>query len=313
MALVNDMSSSILSPMDVMKRGLGYVGIGREQQARLSVKDKASEFQSHYGSSPLNVADIWFDLCHTTIEEACLEEKEKSERGFKRFMIAHYFLWTYPKNVKLVKSRFNICLRYLEGSELWYWPTKIRALKEKKIVWTSDLDRHDTAIIPITLDGVNYRAWEKKHPTLNKDPGFFDHKHNSCGFKYEIAIKIYEPKIVWLKGPIRCGKNDKTVFKEDGLKQKLESTPGKMGIADGGYEIEETGFLCIPNTQDSKELRRFKSRARCRHETLNGRLENFAILQHTFRHGMKCHKVAFEAVAVIIQYQMDNGSPIFDV
>jgi hypothetical protein len=28
---------------------------------------------------------------------------------------------------------------------------------------------------------------------------------------------------------------------------------------------------------------------------------------------MKCHGIAFEAVAVIIQYQMDNGAPIFNV
>jgi hypothetical protein len=28
---------------------------------------------------------------------------------------------------------------------------------------------------------------------------------------------------------------------------------------------------------------------------------------------MECHKIAFEAGAVIIQYQMENGAPIFDV
>lgn len=89
-----------------------------------------------------------------------------------------------------------------------------------------------------------------------------------------------------------------------------------MGIANGGYEMGEEkdmGFLCLPNTMDSRELKRFKSRARCRHESLNGRLNNFKILQDKFRHGMKCHGIAFEAVAVIIQYQMDNGAPIFDV
>ncbi len=85
---------SILSPIDVLRKGLGYVGIGLEEQDRLSLQGKADEFQSHYGSSPLVVADIWFDLCHTTIAEACLEEKKKSEGGFKRFMIAMFFLWT---------------------------------------------------------------------------------------------------------------------------------------------------------------------------------------------------------------------------
>lgn len=96
----------------------------------------------------------------------------------------------------------------------------------------------------------------------------------------------------------------------------MASTPGKMGIADDGYkmgEAENIGFLCISNTQDSKELKKLKSRARCRHETLNGRLTKFGILQQTFEHGMECHDTAFHAVAVIVQYQMDNGAPIFDV
>jgi hypothetical protein len=29
-----------------------------------------------------------------------------------------------------------------------------------------------------------------------------------------------------------------------------------MGVADGGYEIEDMGFLCIPNSLDSKELKK---------------------------------------------------------
>ena len=89
----------------------------------------------------------------------------------------------------------------------------------KKIVWPADLDNHYTEILAISVDGVNFHSWEKKHPTFNKDPEFFDHKHNSCGFKYEIGIMTYQPKIVWLKGPIRCGKGNHDVFREDGLKK----------------------------------------------------------------------------------------------
>jgi hypothetical protein len=74
-------------------------------------------------------------------------------------------------------------------------------------------------------------------------------------------------------------------FKKTGLKDKLASTPGKMGIADGGYEMGEEkdmGLLCLPNTMDSRELKHFKSWACCCHESLNGRLNNFKILQDKF-------------------------------
>jgi hypothetical protein len=298
----------ILSPSDVLQKGLGYIGVDQELQAKMSLDRKAESFKAHFGSSPLVIAYIWNDLCNN-----------ESEKGFKRYMISHYYLWTYTKNCNLLMTRFNTCKSYVEGQELWFWPKKIGALKKIKIVWSEDLNsQQGSAIIAISVDGVNYRSWEQQTETLNRDPKFFDHKHNSCGFKYEIGLHIYEPKIIWIKGPIRAGKGDREIFREDGgLQEKLADTPGKLCIADGGYAMSEVhggrGFLCLPNSTDSKELKQFKSRVRCRHETLNGRLNNFKILQDTFRHGMNCHGIAFEAVAVIIQYQMDNGAPIFDV
>jgi hypothetical protein len=65
---------------------------------------------------------------------------------------------------------------------------------------------------------------------LNKDPSFYDHKHISCGFKYEIGVLIYEPKIAWIKLPIKCGKGDHGIFQDNGLKEKLGSTPGKWAL-----------------------------------------------------------------------------------
>ena len=87
-----------------MTRGLGYIGISQEEQARMSDHDKVEDFKAHYGSSPLVIAAIWHDLQDTSIKEAKLEKEEKSVKGFKRFMIAHFFLWTYPKNVNLMKT-----------------------------------------------------------------------------------------------------------------------------------------------------------------------------------------------------------------
>jgi predicted GIY-YIG superfamily endonuclease len=101
--------SSILSPLDVMTRGLGYIGISQEEQARMLDHDKVEDFKAHNGSSPLVIAAIWHDLQDTSIKEAKLEKEEKSVKGFKWFMIAHFFLWTYPKNVNLMKTRFKIC------------------------------------------------------------------------------------------------------------------------------------------------------------------------------------------------------------
>jgi hypothetical protein len=62
----------------------------------------------------------------------------------------------------------------------------------------------------------------------------------------------------------KAGQNDKKIFAEKGLKDKLKSL-GKWGIGDGGYSGHPEE-LSIPNPHDSKEVARFKSRALKRHE-----------------------------------------------
>ena len=73
-------------------------------------------------------------------------------------------------------------------------------------------------------------------------------------------------------------------------------------------------MLTLPNRgMDSKEFGSFKRRARLRLEIFNGRMKFFEIVNHIFCHSQLKFKDAFEAVAVIIQYQMGNGQPVFDV
>jgi hypothetical protein len=309
----------ILSPTDVMWRGLAYCGLGRDQQEAMTLDTKAGMFKAHYGSSPLVVADIWSDLCSTTIEGARLEKAEKLEKGFKKFMVGMFFLWTYPKNMQLMTSRFHVALRSLQGAGLWYWPRKIQALKGLKIGWETPGSESDAIIIGLSVDGVDFRCWEKKHPRYNQNPKMCSVKFKKPAFKYEITLDVFKPKIRYLNGGHIGGTHDLVMFRDPetgGLKEYLLATGGKMAIADRGYataELDEIGMFALPRSTDSQELGHFKSRARCRHETLNGRLKNFKCLQDTFRHGMDNHKTCFEAVCVIVQYQMDNGYPFSNI
>ncbi len=103
--------------------------------------------------------------------------EDKTEKGFLHYMIGHFFVWTYPKDAHLMKTQFKIGIQYLEDKELWYWSAKIAALQGIKIVWSPDLDAPYTVIMALSIDGINFATWEKKHPTLNKDHDFYDHKH----------------------------------------------------------------------------------------------------------------------------------------
>ena len=110
-----------LSTNTVLEKGLQICRVSSYKKTR---EAKEREFKCHYGASPLDLSEMWYDLTTTDIPGAKLKGNEKSLRGFKRFMIAHYFLWTYPKNAKILASRFGICEKYARGEDLWRWIKK---------------------------------------------------------------------------------------------------------------------------------------------------------------------------------------------
>ena len=87
---------------------------------------------------------------------------------------------------------------------------------------------------------------------------------------------------------------------------------GKKGSGDGGYH-GHPNELSTPNSHDSKEVNTFKGRALKRQEKFNGKTKNFDSLSGRFRHSVDRFKNCFEAVCVICQYQIENGSPLYDV
>lgn len=75
----------------------------------------------------------------------------------------------------------------------------------------------------------------------------------------------------------------------------------------------------VEKDEHPPDLKAFVSRAKNRQETFHGRLKNFNILGHRFRHKggiekkLRQHQMAVHAVACIIQYDYDNGHPPFDM
>lgn len=224
-------------------------------------------------------------------------------------MMAHHFLWSYPKNAEILANQFAVGEKYARGENLWSMVRAIAELKSLLIVWDSDFDRDDTEVFTMTVDGTDFRIWELKHPTLPRDKDLFSHKHNHAALRYEIGVSLKYSKVVWINGPFPAGKNsDKGIFNR-GLEHRIRD--GKMVIADGTYKGSKK--IAIPDCLESKMLKNFKSRARLRHETFNSRLKKFSVMEQTFRHGLEKHRSAFEAVCVICQNNMDGGSKLYDI
>jgi DDE superfamily endonuclease len=173
-----------------------------------------------------------------------------------------------------------------------------------RIVWI-DFDEHDEIFI-ITVDGIDCRINEpRKIPSTE----WYSQKFNGPSVTYEIAIAIYENRIVWIRSPQRSGKGDLQNFRApNGLKSKIPAE--KKVIADRAYKDPT---CTIRNPIDTPEVKKFKRRARACHESLNSRLKNFKVLAERFRHGHEKHEAVFEAVCIITQYELENGHPLFDV
>jgi len=164
----------------------------------------------------------------------------------------------------------------------------------------------DDAFI-ITVDGTHCRINKRRTQPIAQ---WYSNKYIKAGLAYELAIAIHSNNLVWINGPFPAVQNNLQIWrKEGGLKGKIPAN--KRVIADKGYQGEPQ--ISRQNPNDTQEVKEFKKRARARHESFDGCIKKYKILEEQFCHGIAKHKAVFEAVCVIVQYQMENGHPMFDV
>ena len=260
---------------------------------------------------------IWSDLQTTNLENAKLKAEEKTPKAFKMFMAANFFLWVTPKNAGVFASRFKICKRYLQSNmHLWKWVLKMSALMNEKVVWDEEeLNADDSPLFIGSVDGVDFNIWEKPSDRYNIDSDLMSYKSRHGAYRYLIACSVWHSKCIYVHGPVKAGEVvDLGLFRAD-LKAKMLAMPGKMLVADRGFqtsEPDEVGIFAIPNPRDSRELATFKARVRQRQEIFNGRLKHHKILQDVFRFASDKHQHVVHAVVTRVQYAMESGSPLFD-
>jgi hypothetical protein len=307
----------IQTPDEIMTKGLYLEGYDRDAQNKMTRARKLDEFNSIYGSLPVVIAAIWDDLLTSDDDDIRLKANERTNAGISAFFRAHTLLYHYP-TLKLLARFFEVSVALAKGEVLWNWIEKMQGLKAIKIVWQERWNDPESETFIITVDGVHCTINEPNHPEYSKNKKYYSHKNHTSGFNYELALSVQEQKLVWMNGPFPAGRNDVGIFREtEGLKEKiLACAPGKKAIADQGYRGKDLVGAGLPVATscslDSIALRTFKGRMKARHESFNGRIKNFFCLSHTFRHPIRKHKAAFEAVCVIVQYQMENGRPLFN-
>lgn len=299
--------AAILTAKQMLKVGLDIARIIRYRQRRLSAETKYRKFKSHYGVHPLHAARVWRDLRTTTIGKAHVEDNG----NIYGFFAALNFLKVYAtEDVRADFFQDHMHLNQMR-EEAWQYIEKIAALKPLKIVWPQ---QWDTTFI-ISVDGTHALINEPRDPYVRQNSTWYSHKHHRAGLNYEIAVALFDSKIVHAKSGDPASFHDMTVFRME-LKNKIPH--GKRVVADKVYDTEdERHILSCYNQFDTDEVKEFKKRARARHETVNAKLKCFRCLDNRFRHGVAKAQVCFDSCLVLLQYALEDtgphGEPLFDV
>lgn len=149
----------------------------------------------------------------------------------------------------------------------------------------------------VTLDGTDFKIME---PTVFS-PKWFSHKFHGPGVRYEVGLSIGSADIVWASGGFPCGEwPDFAIAKN----LYLYYAKDEVTLADKGYRFKH--YFKQPSNNSEHSLL-------ARHETLNGRLKHFEILNQRFRNDLKKHPPVFHACVNIIQICIQNGERLFEI
>lgn len=295
----------ILTEDEMLTEGLNALGWDEEKLKRNQTKTLNEKFRAHFGANPHVVAQLWEDLITTDNAKARVDPVKNP---IKQFFVALHFLKRYQTEIER-NTTWKMSQNTLRAWT-WFYVDKIGALLSTKISWPSD--NYGDQIWIMSVDGTHMRTQEPHAKDVPKDPSYFSFKHKCAGFNYEIGLSLHESKLIWFRGPCRAGTyTDIKMFKEKGLKAKLKAL-GKMAIGDHGYKGYPK-IISTNNSHDSDEVRRFKIRARQRHEQYNRKLKEFECLGQRVRHKKKQLAKCFRAVVVVVEYKMEMGEPLYTI
>jgi DDE superfamily endonuclease len=274
--------------------------LGLPQDKATDVKAENGRFRSFFGASIDVVVNVWNRL-ESTIDSAAKP---------KHLLWSLVFLKIYgTEDVHCRITGWPDPKTFRKWT--WYFLEQISALKDNVINLDNRFDGFDGSTnCLISVDGTHCPVMEP----WPFDRKWYSQKFNGPGVKYEVGVCIKTGFIVWVNGPFVASTNDATIF-TNGLVHLLTEDEGVE--VDAGYKGHPK--FKSPSVNISRNQRQQKANVRSRHETINGRLKIYNVLNIAFRHMkpreemMEKHKKCFYSVAVITQTKFELGETSFDV
>jgi len=291
----------------MLSYGLSLVGFGKKRQKcreALSIR----RFRAHYDIGPGAVKQLASDLKKNYEEPINLPNL---------FMALHW--------LKLYSTEEVMAGRWGHGEQYCRETTKkyvkqIRSMKSQKITFRGLHPKCRFA----PVDCVHIICYEFR---CDPDSKWWSHKSNGPGVSFEVVTDPVDGHIRWVNGPEPASTHDLT-FLRGGKKGKEKEwkksslyfnlPKGLRLVGDSAYEGQPDKVSTTNDAHDPATKELF-ARMKSLQETLFKRLKDFKVVRGPFRHGQGTEdklekiKLCFEACLVLVQYDIENGHPLFQV
>lgn len=164
----------------------------------------------------------------------------------------------------------------------------------------------------IYTDGCDHCCVDYTHPlTLCFDPRHWGHKFNGPSLRYLVSTGLVTGLLCYISDLYHPAQNPEQVIanKPGEICDRLEFED-ELSFGDGIYATLNR-FITHDGTNSAEQL--LLKVAEARHETVNHRFKEFAIMSVRFRNKRNFHKVVHKAVANLVQLSLMYDRPLWSL
>jgi hypothetical protein len=172
---------------------------------------------------------------------------------------------------------------------------------------------------PFSTDGVHASTYKRR---MNPSAKWYSHKKNGPGVGYAFTLFTEVDRCVHISGWHHPSTHDLTTFfrggngpiaNQDHTDLYFSLLAGTKAIADSAYAGEPSNKVMVARTGHTPELVDFIRRVKARQESYHLRLESFRAFKDVFHHKLDRHLLVVRAIAILVQYDMENDHPLMKI
>ena len=298
----------LILPDDTLFQGLLLVGFRDDRLQNCGDELLDRRFRAHFGIGPRAISSLI----------AAMTRYQTNNRfNLRSLFMAIYWMKRYDTE-EVMASRWGFCEQYCRETVQEY-VSRIRDLKPIVI----NFDDLAPSCRFLAIDTVHVRCQEFRCDPSSK---WYSHKFNGPGVAFEVVSDPVDGQIRWINGPVPASTHDITILRGGQKRDKKNwersalyfHVPNNVKLVGDSAYGGQPDKVTITRDAHKPATKVLFARMKSMMETCFTRLKFFTCVIGPFRHGnsttdkLNKVKLAFEAAAVLVQFDCKNGRPLFE-